>query len=341
MTTNIAINGMGRIGRMVLRIALKNKDLNVVAINASYPPETIAHLINYDTTHGVYDFKVEPIESGIKVDDHEIQLVSDRNPENLPWKQLDIDVAIEATGKFNHEGKAIAHIKAGAKKVLLTGPSKGGDVQMIVKGVNNDQLDIEKYDIFSNASCTTNCIGPVAKVLNDQFGIQNGLMTTVHAITNDQNNIDNPHKDLRRARSCNESIIPTSTGAAKALKEVLPELEGKLHGMALRVPTKNVSLVDLVVDLNENVTAAQVNEAFEANDLQGVISTEDAPLVSMDFNTNPHSAIIDTQSTMVMGDNKVKVIAWYDNEWGYSNRVVDVATQIGQLLKNDVAAVAN
>lgn len=341
MTTNIAINGMGRIGRMVLRIALKNKDLNVVAINASYPPETIAHLINYDTTHGVYDFKVEPIESGIKVDDHEIQLVSDRNPENLPWKQLDIDVAIEATGKFNHGDKAIAHIKAGAKKVLLTGPSKGGDVQMIVKGVNNDQLDIEKYDIFSNASCTTNCIGPVAKVLNDQFGIQNGLMTTVHAITNDQNNIDNPHKDLRRARSCNESIIPTSTGAAKALKEVLPELEGKLHGMALRVPTKNVSLVDLVVDLNENVTAAQVNEAFEANDLQSVISTEDAPLVSMDFNTNPHSAIIDTQSTMVMGDNKVKVIAWYDNEWGYSNRVVDVATQIGQLLKNDVAAVAN
>ncbi|NWK85525.1 type I glyceraldehyde-3-phosphate dehydrogenase [Staphylococcus sp. GSSP0090] len=341
MTTNIAINGMGRIGRMVLRIALKNKDLNVVAINASYPPETIAHLINYDTTHGTYDFKVEPIESGIKVGDHEIQLVSDRNPENLPWKQLNIDVAIEATGKFNHGDKAIAHIKAGAKKVLLTGPSKGGDVQMIVKGVNNEQLDIEQFDIFSNASCTTNCIGPVAKVLNDQFGIQNGLMTTVHAITNDQNNIDNPHKDLRRARSCNESIIPTSTGAAKALKEVLPELEGKLHGMALRVPTKNVSLVDLVVDLNENVTAEQVNEAFKQNDLQGVISTEDAPLVSMDFNTNPHSAIIDTQSTMVMGDNKVKVIAWYDNEWGYSNRVVDVATQIGQLLKNDIAAVTN
>ena len=210
---------------------------------------------------------------------------------------------------------------------------------MIVKGVNNDQLDIEQYDIFSNASCTTNCIGPVAKVLNDEFGIQNGLMTTVHAITNDQNNIDNPHKDLRRARSCNESIIPTSTGAAKALKEVLPELEGKLHGMALRVPTKNVSLVDLVVDLDADVTAEQVNQAFKDNDLQGVISTEDAPLVSMDFNTNPHSAIIDTQSTMVMGDNKVKVIAWYDNEWGYSNRVVDVAVQIGQLLKSDVAAV--
>ncbi|MDW8798528.1 type I glyceraldehyde-3-phosphate dehydrogenase [Staphylococcus pseudoxylosus] len=339
MTTNIAINGMGRIGRMVLRIALNNKDLNVVAINASYPAETIAHLINYDTTHGAYDLKVEPTEEGIKVNDHVIQLVSDRNPENLPWEELNVDIAIEATGKFNHGDKAIAHINAGAKKVLLTGPSKGGDVQMIVKGVNNDQLDIEQYDIFSNASCTTNCIGPVAKVLNDEFGIQNGLMTTVHAITNDQNNIDNPHKDLRRARSCNESIIPTSTGAAKALKEVLPELEGKLHGMALRVPTKNVSLVDLVVDLDADVTAEQVNQAFKDNDLQGVISTEDAPLVSMDFNTNPHSAIIDTQSTMVMDDNKVKVIAWYDNEWGYSNRVVDVAVQIGQLLKSDVAAV--
>lgn len=341
MTTNIAINGMGRIGRMVLRIALKREDMNIVAINASYPPETIAHLINYDTTHGNYDLKVEPVENGIMVDNHKIKLVADRNPENSPWKALDIDVVIEATGKFNHGDKAIAHIKAGAKKVLLTGPSKGGAVQMIVKGVNDDQLDIEKYDIFSNASCTTNCIGPVAKVLNDQFGIQNGLMTTVHAITNDQNNIDNPHKDLRRARSCNESIIPTSTGAAKALKEVLPELEGKLHGMALRVPTKNVSLVDLVVDLDTSVTAEEVNEAFKNHPLDHVIATEDAPLVSMDFNTNPHSAIIDTQSTMVMGDNKVKVIAWYDNEWGYSNRVVDVAEEIGQLLKNNISTVAH
>ncbi|OEL02150.1 glyceraldehyde-3-phosphate dehydrogenase [Staphylococcus succinus] len=341
MTTNIAINGMGRIGRMVLRIALKNEDLNVVAINASYPPETIAHLINYDTTHGAYDLKVEPTENGIKVNQQEIKLVSDRNPEHLPWQSLGIDVVIEATGKFNHGDKAEAHIAAGAKKVLLTGPSKGGHVQMIVKGVNDDRLDIEKYDIFSNASCTTNCIGPVAKVLNDRFGIQNGLMTTVHAITNDQNNIDNPHKDLRRARSCNESIIPTSTGAAKALKEVLPELEGKLHGMALRVPTKNVSLVDLVVDLDTDVTVDQVNQAFKDHDLNGVISTEDAPLVSMDYNTNPHSAIIDTQSTMVMGVNKVKVIAWYDNEWGYSNRVVEVAAYIGQLLKNDIAAVVN
>lgn len=341
MSTNIAINGMGRIGRMVLRIALHKEDLNVVAINASYPPETIAHLINYDTTHGRFDKKVEPIENGIRVDGQDIKLVSDRNPENLPWKDLDIDIVIEATGKFNHGDKAIGHINAGAKKVLLTSPSKGGHVQMVVKGVNDNQLDVDTYDIFSNASCTTNCIGPVAKVLNDKFGIVNGLMTTVHAITNDQNNIDNPHKDLRRARSCNESIIPTSTGAAKALKEVLPELEGKLHGLALRVPTKNVSLVDLVVDLKEDVTAEQVNDAFRNADLDGILDVEDAPLVSMDFNTNPNSAVIDAQNTIVMDDNKVKVIAWYDNEWGYSNRVVEVAQQIAKLIGSENVAKAN
>ncbi|MCE5035817.1 type I glyceraldehyde-3-phosphate dehydrogenase [Staphylococcus haemolyticus] len=341
MSTNIAINGMGRIGRMVLRIALHKEDLNVVAINASYPPETIAHLINYDTTHGRFDKKVEPIENGIRVDGQDIKLVSDRNPENLPWKDLDIDIVIEATGKFNHGDKAIGHINAGAKKVLLTGPSKGGHVQMVVKGVNDNQLDVDTYDIFSNASCTTNCIGPVAKVLNDKFGIVNGLMTTVHAITNDQNNIDNPHKDLRRARSCNESIIPTSTGAAKALKEVLPELEGKLHGLALRVPTKNVSLVDLVVDLKEDVTAEQVNDAFRNVGLDGILDVEEAPLVSMDFNTNPNSAVIDAQNTIVMDDNKVKVIAWYDNEWGYSNRVVEVAQQIAKLIGSENVATAN
>lgn len=340
MSTNIAINGMGRIGRMVLRIALHKEDLNVVAINASYPPETIAHLINYDTTHGRFDKKVEPIENGIRVDGQDIKLVSDRNPENLPWKDLDIDIVIEATGKFNHGDKAIGHINAGAKKVLLTGPSKGGHVQMVVKGVNDNQLDVDTYDIFSNASCTTNCIGPVAKVLNDKFGIVNGLMTTVHAITNDQNNIDNPHKDLRRARSCNESIIPTSTGAAKALKEVLPELEGKLHGLALRVPTKNVSLVDLVVDLKEDVTAEQVNDAFRNAGLDGILDVEYEPLVSMDFNTNPNSAVIDAQNTIVMDDNKVKVIAWYDNEWGYSNRVVEVAQQIAKLIGSENVATA-
>lgn len=333
MTTKIAINGLGRIGRMVLRIALNREDVEVVAINASYPPETIAHLIKYDTTHGRFNKEVQPIENGITVDGKEIKLVSDRNPENLPWEALNIDVVIEATGKFNHGDKAAAHIKAGAKKVLLTGPSKGGHVQTIVKGVNDDQLDVEQYDIFSNASCTTNCLAPVAKLLNDEFGIENGLMTTVHAVTNDQNNIDNPHKDLRRARAAFESIIPTSTGAAKALALVLPELEGKLHGMALRVPTKNVSLVDLVVDLKQSVTKEQVNQLFRDNDLGGVVDIVDEPLVSDDFNTDSHSAIVDAQSTIVMGDKKVKVLAWYDNEWAYSTRVVDVLQQIAKAIK--------
>lgn len=333
MTTKIAINGLGRIGRMVLRIALNNEDIEVVAINASYPPETIAHLIKYDTTHGLFNKPVEATENGIKVDGKEIQLTSDRNPENLPWKDLGIDIVVEATGKFNHGDKAIAHIKAGAKKVILTGPSKGGDVQTIVKGVNDKDIDVDKYEVFSNASCTTNCLAPVAKLLNDEFGIVNGLMTTVHAVTNDQNNLDNPHKDLRRARAAFESIIPTSTGAAKALALVLPELEGKLHGMALRVPTKNVSLVDLVVDLKQSVTKEQVNELFRKNDLDGVVETVDVPLVSDDFMTNSHSAIIDAPSTIVMGDNKVKVLAWYDNEWGYSNRVVDVLQLIAEKIK--------
>ncbi|MGV3276704.1 glyceraldehyde-3-phosphate dehydrogenase [Staphylococcus hyicus] len=333
MTTKIAINGLGRIGRMVLRIALNREDIEVVAINASYPPETIAHLLKYDTTHGRFNKDVQPIENGIKVDGKAIKLVSDRNPENLPWKSLEIDVVIEATGKFNHGDKADAHIKAGAKKVLLTGPSKGGHVQTIVKGVNDKDLDVDTYDIFSNASCTTNCLAPVAKVLNDHYGIENGLMTTVHAVTNDQNNLDNPHKDLRRARAAFESIIPTSTGAAKALALVLPELEGKLHGMALRVPTKNVSLVDLVVDLKQPVTKEEVNQLFRDHQLGGVIDIVDEPLVSDDFKTDSHSAIIDAQSTIVMGDRKVKVLAWYDNEWGYSTRVVDVLQQIANAIK--------
>lgn len=333
MTTKIAINGLGRIGRMVLRIALNREDIEVVAINASYPPETIAHLLKYDTTHGRFNKDVQPIENGIKVDGKDIKLVSDRNPENLPWKSLEIDVVIEATGKFNHGDKADAHIKAGAKKVLLTGPSKGGLVQTIVKGVNDKDLDVDTYDIFSNASCTTNCLAPVAKVLNDHYGIENGLMTTVHAVTNDQNNLDNPHKDLRRARAAFESIIPTSTGAAKALALVLPELEGKLHGMALRVPTKNVSLVDLVVDLKQPVTKEEVNQLFRDHQLGGVIDIVDEPLVSDDFKTDSHSAIIDAQSTIVMGDRKVKVLAWYDNEWGYSTRVVDVLQQIANAIK--------
>ncbi|WP_411841963.1 glyceraldehyde-3-phosphate dehydrogenase [Salinicoccus sp. HZC-1] len=327
----IAINGLGRIGRMVFRIAAESEDLDLVAVNASYPAETLAHIINYDTTHGRWSKRVEAEGDKLVIDGKEILITRERNPEDLPWADLGIDLVIEATGAFNHGDKASAHVKAGAKKVLLTAPSKGGDVQTIVLGVNDQEIDIDGYDVFSNASCTTNCLAPVAKILNDEYGITNGLMTTVHAYTNDQKNIDNPHKDLRRARSCGDNIIPTSTGAAKALGVVMPELNGKLHGLALRVPVSNVSLVDLVVDLDEKVTKEEINSTFEKyadGELKGILGVSSEPLVSSDFNTDSRSSIIDSSLTMVMDDNKVKVLAWYDNEWGYSTRVVDLAKKI-------------
>jgi glyceraldehyde 3-phosphate dehydrogenase len=327
MKAKIAINGFGRIGRMVFRKAIMEENLEVVAINASYPATTLAHLIKYDTNHGTFDAEVLTEENAIIVNGKRVQLLSDRDPRALPWKALGIDIVIEATGKFNSKDKASLHMEAGAKKVILTAPGKNEDIT-IVMGVNESALNIEEHSIISNASCTTNCLAPVAKVLDEQFGIENGLMTTVHAYTNDQKNIDNPHKDLRRARACGQSIIPTTTGAAKALSLVLPQLKGKLHGMALRVPTPNVSLVDLVVDVRRDVTAEEINEAFitaSLGSLNGIVEYTTEPLVSIDFNTNPHSAIIDGLSTMVMGDRKVKVLAWYDNEWGYSCRVVDLA----------------
>ena len=342
MKAKVAINGFGRIGRMVFRRAILEGNMNIVAINASYPAETLAHLIKYDTNHGQFEGEVIPQDNALIVNGHTIQLLNNRNPEELPWKELNIDIVIEATGKFNSRDKAALHLNAGAKKVILTAPGKNEDVT-IVMGVNDGELDIEKHDVISNASCTTNCLAPVVKVLDDQFGIVNGLMTTVHAYTNDQNNIDNPHKDLRRARSCAQSIIPTSTGAAKALSLVLPHLKGKLHGMALRVPTPNVSLVDLVVDLKQSVTVDQINEAFETaarGSLNGVIDITMEPLVSIDFNTNPNSAIVDGLSTIVMGENKVKVLAWYDNEWGYSCRVVDLVNFVAHKMFQK-EAVAN
>ncbi|MGW6191744.1 glyceraldehyde-3-phosphate dehydrogenase [Bacillus cereus] len=328
--TRVAINGFGRIGRMVFRQAIKESAFEIVAINASYPSETLAHLIKYDTVHGKFDGTVEAFEDHLLVDGKMIRLLNNRDPKELPWKDLGVEVVIEATGKFNSKEKAILHVEAGAKKVILTAPGKNEDVTIVV-GVNEDQLDITKHTVISNASCTTNCLAPVVKVLDEQFGIENGLMTTVHAYTNDQNNIDNPHKDLRRARACGQSIIPTTTGAAKALAKVLPHLNGKLHGMALRVPTPNVSLVDLVVDVKRDVTVEDINEAFKtvANGaLKGILEFSEEPLVSIDFNTNTHSAIIDGLSTMVMGERKVKVLAWYDNEWGYSRRVVDLVTLV-------------
>lgn len=330
MKTNVAINGFGRIGRMVFRKAIFEDTFNIVAINASYPAETLAHLIKYDTNHGAFQGEVTAGKDSITVNGHEIKLIGERNPAELPWAELNIDIVIEATGKFNARDKAAMHLEAGAKKVILTAPGKNEDVT-IVMGVNESALNIEEHDIISNASCTTNCLAPVAKVLDERFGIINGLMTTVHAYTNDQKNIDNPHKDLRRARACAQSIIPTTTGAAKALALVLPQLKGKIHGMALRVPTPNVSLVDLVIDVKREVTAEEINEAFKAaagGDMKGIIEFTTEPLVSIDFNTNPHSSIIDGLSTMVMGGNKIKVLAWYDNEWGYSCRVVDLVNYV-------------
>lgn len=330
MTVSIAINGFGRIGRMVFRQAILQDDLNIVAINASYPSETLAHLVKYDTNHGRFEGTVEAAENALIVNGKRVEIVAERDPLKLPWKAMGVDIVIEATGKFNARDKAALHLEAGAKKVILTAPGKNEDIT-VVMGVNDDQLDLSKHDVISNASCTTNCLAPVAKVLNDTFGIDNGLMTTVHAYTNDQKNIDNPHKDLRRARACAASIIPTSTGAAKALSLVLPELKGKLHGMSLRVPTTNVSLVDLVVDLNQDVTAEEVNAAFiqaSNSTLKGILDFTVEPLVSVDFNTNPASATIDGLTTMVMGTRKVKVLAWYDNEWGYSTRVVDLTKKV-------------
>ncbi|CAM3156200.1 glyceraldehyde-3-phosphate dehydrogenase [Filibacter tadaridae] len=340
MSTSIAINGFGRIGRMVFRQMIMEKDVTIVAINASYPAETLAHLIKYDTNHGLFDGEVLVEENAIIVNGKRVQIVADRDPSKLPWKELGIDIVIEATGKFNARDKAALHLDAGAKKVILSAPGKNEDIT-IVMGVNEDKLDIEKHDVISNASCTTNCLAPVVKVLNDKFGIVNGLMTTVHAYTNDQKNLDNPHKDLRRARACAQSIIPTSTGAAKALSLVLPELEGKIHGMALRVPTPNVSLVDLVVDLKQDVTVETINDAFKEvaeGSMAGIIRFTMEPLVSIDFNTTTESATIDGLSTIVMGDRKVKVLAWYDNEWGYSARVVDLTKKVAKALKTKVNA---
>ncbi|KPN15904.1 glyceraldehyde-3-phosphate dehydrogenase [Bacillus australimaris] len=335
MKVKAAINGFGRIGRMVFRKAMLDDQIQIVAVNASYPAETLAHLIKYDTNHGRYECDVTAEDDALIVNGKRVLLLNNRDPKQLPWGELGIDIVIEATGKFNAKDQAMGHIDAGAKKVVLTAPGKNEDIT-IVMGVNEDDLDPEKHVIISNASCTTNCLAPVVKLLDDEFGIENGLMTTVHAYTNDQKNIDNPHKDLRRARACAQSIIPTTTGAAKALSLVLPHMKGKLHGLALRVPVSNVSMVDLVVDLKKDVTAEEVNAAFSnasQTSLAGILDYTDEPLVSTDFNTNPYSAVVDGLTTMVMEDRKVKVLAWYDNEWGYSCRVVDLVKFVGSQMK--------
>lgn len=327
MTAKIAINGFGRIGRLCLRAALACDDVQVVAINSTSNPEGTAHLFQYDSTHGIYKGNVSYDDSHLIVDGQKIRLLSDRDPKNLPWGELGAEIILESTGKFKTKDEAAVHLSQGAKKVIITAPGKNVDAT-IVLGVNEDVYNPQTDNVISNASCTTNCLAPVAKVINDNYTIKSGAMTTVHAFTNDQKNLDNRHKDPRRARGCAQSIIPTTTGAAKAVGEVLPNLKGKLNGLALRVPTPNVSLVDVVFELEETVTAEAVNALLKAaaeGPLKGILGYSDKPLVSIDYNGDSRSSIVDGLSTMTVGDNMVKILAWYDNEWGYSCRVVDLA----------------
>lgn len=327
MATKIGINGFGRIGRNVFRASLTQSDVEVVAVNDLTDAETLAHLLKYDSVHGTLDTTVEAGKDAIIVGGKEIKVLSERDPANLPWSELGVELVIESTGRFTKRDDAAKHLVGGAQKVIISAPSKDAD-QMIVMGVNEDTYDPASHDVVSNASCTTNSLAPLAKVLHERFGIKRGLMTTVHSYTNDQQILDLPHKDLRRARAAGESIIPTTTGAAAAVGKVLPDLNGKLNGMAMRVPTPNVSVVDLVAELEQNVTASEVNDTFKAaatGSLKGILAYSDDPLVSRDYNGDPHSSIIDGLSTMVLDDNMVKVVSWYDNEWGYSNRCVDLA----------------
>ncbi|MEJ2215228.1 MAG: type I glyceraldehyde-3-phosphate dehydrogenase [Gemmatimonadota bacterium] len=333
MAIRAAINGFGRIGRNVLRAAKKHgADIDFIAVNDITDSRTLGHLLRYDSVHGAYPGTVEARDDALVVDGDEIRVTAEKDPTNLPWKDLGVDIVFEATGRFRNRDDAAKHLAAGAKKVIITAPAKGEDIT-IVLGVNGDAYDPDKHHIISNASCTTNCLAPVAKVILDRFGFQWGTMTTVHSYTNDQQILDLPHKDLRRARAAAMSIIPTTTGAAKATGLVLPALKGKLDGMAMRVPTPDVSIVDLTVDVETNVTAEAVNDAFReaaARDLKGILAVSDEPLVSVDFTGNPASSIVDLPSTMVMGERMVKVLSWYDNEWGYSCRCVDLAVKVGE-----------
>jgi len=330
MATRVGINGFGRIGRLAFRAA-RGKQIDVVGINDLTDAKTLAHLLKYDSIHRHFPGEVKAAEGAIVVDGKKIPITAERDPAKLPWKQLGAEIVLESTGAFTERAGAAKHLEAGAQRVIITAPATDPDVT-IVLGVNSDAYDPAKHRIVSNASCTTNCLAPVAKVLNDEFGIDSGWMTTIHAYTNDQVTLDFPHKDLRRARAAGISMIPTSTGAARAIGLVLPDLKGKLDGYAMRVPTSDVSCVDLSVKLRKKTTAEEINAAMKrAADgaLKGVLQYCDEPLVSVDFLGNAHSSILDAQSTKVMGGDFAKLLAWYDNEWGYSCRVVDLAVRMG------------
>ncbi|MEK4521129.1 type I glyceraldehyde-3-phosphate dehydrogenase [Psychrobacillus sp. FSL W7-1493] len=327
MTVKLAINGFGRIGRKVFREALEQKDLEVVAINDLTDAAMLAHLLKYDSVHGISNADITSEGEYLVVNGKNIQVFAEKDPSVLPWKDLGVDIVIESTGVFSTVEKAGKHIEAGAKKVILSAPAKD-NMPTFVMGVNEEKYNPETDHVVSNASCTTNCLAPVAKVLQDNFGIKRGMMTTIHSFTNDQRILDLPHSDYRRARAASESMIPTTTGAAAAVSKVLPELKGKLDGMAVRVPTPNVSLVDLVAELDKEVTVEELNGVLRKaseNELKGILEYNELPLVSIDYNGNTASSTVDGQSTMVLGDNLVKVLAWYDNESGYSARCIDLA----------------
>ena len=332
MTVKLAINGFGRIGRLVLREAFATEDMEVVAINDLTDAAMLAHLLKYDSVHGVFDADVQSDESSINVNGKKISVFAEKDPSNLPWKDLGVDIVIDCTGVFRTKEGLQAHLDAGAKKVILTAPAKG-EMTTLVMGVNEGTYDASSDNIVSNASCTTNCLAPVVKVLNDSFGVKRGMMTTIHSYTNDQKILDLPHEDYRRARAAGVSMIPTSTGAASAVTKVIPELKGKLDGMAVRVPTPNVSLVDFVTELEKDVTAEEVNSALKKaseGELKGLLFYSELPLVSVDYNGNTASSTVDSLSTMVMQDNLVKVISWYDNESGYSARCIDLARYMNE-----------
>lgn len=334
MAIKVGINGFGRIGRMFLRAALAKKELEIVAVNDITDAPTLAHLLKYDSIHGTLRHEVRAEGGVIFLDGKPLQVLAERDPGKLPWSKLGVQVVVESTGLFTARDKAAMHLSAGAKKVVISAPADGADVTLCL-GVNQNAYDAEKHDVISNASCTTNCLAPVGKVLHDSFGIVHGLMTTVHSYTSDQNLQDGPHKDLRRARAAAVSMIPTSTGAAKAIGLVLPALKGKLDGLAIRVPTANVSLVDLTVMVEKDAEVKSVNAAMKAaadGPLKGILAYSEAPIVSVDLNGDPHSSIFDAPLTKVIGNRLVKVFSWYDNEWGYSNRLADLAAFVAAQL---------
>ena len=328
MPTRIGINGFGRIGRQVLKAIYERHSgkLEVVVVNDLTDTETNAHLLKYDSNYGIFDADIEPGDGSIRINGHEVRVLAERDPAKIPWRDFGVEIVVESTGLFTDAQRAAAHQQGGARKVIISAPAKDEDLT-IVLGVNDEMYDPARHTIISNASCTTNCIAPVVKVLHDNFGVQQGFMTTVHAYTNDQRILDTVHKDLRRARAAALNIIPTTTGAAKAVTLVMPELRGRLDGLAFRVPTPTVSVCDFNATLDKSVTVDQVNDAFQeaaGEAMKGILGVETKELVSMDFKADPRSSIVDAPSTMVLGGNMVKVVSWYDNEWGYSCRVADL-----------------